>query len=291
MTLIAITLALIIERLIGGVYLILNFAWLQRWASAIEKRLSTTVSPALAYALVVAPLLLLIAIAEHYMSAYLWGLPGFVLHVVILLACLGPRLLDQDVDDYIYARQHGDIEKLNSAVPHITGKTAPERLSAEVREVTEAVFYQANIRWYSVIFWYLLLGPVGAAAYRLTLLLRTDQCAAGGFARQFYGLLGWVPARVSALYFGFMGSLDEAWHALTTTRKNHKNWAESNRLVLSHTGCAAINMEMDAEHDEGQEMSWQVAVKWVSRARGLCLRVLMLWLATVAVFTLFGWMV
>ena len=291
MTLIAITLALFLERLIGGAHFIHNFAWFHRWAKTLEKRLPKTAPEPLVYALVVVPLLLLIALAELYTSAHLWGLPGFALHVLVLSACLGPRLLDHDVDDYNHAREHNDREKLREAVQHITGSTIPEKLSAEVRAVTEGVFYQANMRWYAVIFWYLLLGPVGAAAYRLTILLRQDEYAAGFFARKVYGLLGWLPARISALYFGFMGSLDEAWYAFQTSRKSHLDWAESNRLVLSHTGCAAINMEMDAEQDDGQKLSWQAAVNWVSRARGLCLRVLMLWLATVAIFTLFGWMV
>lgn len=291
MTLIAITLALFIERLIGGAHFIHNFAWFHRWASVLEKRLPQTAPPALGYALGVLPLLLLVGFTEYYLSEYLWGLPSFALHVLILSACLGPRLLDHDVDAYSHAREHNDTDKLAAAVQHITGKAVPEKLSTEVREVTEGVFYQANMRWYAVIFWYLVLGPVGAVAYRLTILLRHDQYAAGDFARKIYGLLGWLPARISALYFGFMGSLDEAWHAFQTSRKSHLGWAESNQLVLSHTGCAAINMEMDAEQDDGQELSWQAAVNWVSRARGLCLRVLMLWLATVAIFTLFGWMV
>ena len=291
MTLIAITLALMIERLIGGAHLIHNFAWLHRWAKCLEKRLPSNASPPMAFVVVVLPLLLLVYLAEVYFSAYLWGLCGFILHVLVLSACLGPRLLDQDVDAYTGAREQQDSEKLVEAVQHITGEAVPSDFNAEIRAVAQGIFYQANMRWYAVIFWYLVLGPVGAAAYRLTILLRKDEYAAGDFARKAYGLLGWLPARISSLYFGFMGSLDEAWHAFQNSRKSDLSWAESNQLVLGQTGCAAINMEMNIEPSNDQQLSWQMAGKWVSRAKGLCLRVLMLWLATVAIFTLFGWMV
>ena len=291
MTLIAITLALIIERLIGSAHLIHNFSWLHHWAKFLEKRLPKNTPAALIFTTVVLPLLLLIYLLELYFGAYLWGLSGFILHVLVLSACLGPRLLDQDIDEYSRAREKNDREKLIEAVKNITGKAVPSSFNAEVREVAQGIFYQANIRWYAVIFWFLALGPMGAAAYRLTILLRKDEYAAGDFSRKVYGLLGWVPARISALYFGFMGSLDDAWQAFQNSRKSHLSWAEGNQLVLSHTGCAAINMEMSEAQESAQELTCPEAIKWVSRAKGLCLKVLVLWMATVAVFTLFGWMV
>ena len=217
--------------------------------------------------------------------------PVFALEIIVLSACLGPRLLDNDIDEYIDARENDDRERLEETVKHLTGKPLPEKLSAEVRAVTEGIFYQANMRWFAVIFWFLVAGPIGAAAYRLTILLRQDNYAAGVFARSIYGILGWLPARISAIYFGLMGSMDEAIYAFKSTHRNHPDWAQGNQMILSHTGCAAINMEMETEHDDGQGMSWEAAVNWVRRARGLCLRVLMLWLATVAIFTLLGWMV
>lgn len=289
MTLIVISLALVLERLIGGAHSLHNYTWFYRWIALLEQRLPQ--QAVVNYVLVLLPILLLIFVIDQALVGVWWGLARFVLEVLVLSACLGPRLLDQDVDDYIAARENNESEALAEAVAHITGKAVPEKLSAEVREVTEGIFYQANMRWFAVIFWFLLLGPVGAALYRLTILLRQDDYAAGQVARRIYGILGWLPARISALYFGLMGSMDEALYAFKSVHKNHPNWAEGNRLILAHTGCAAINLEMDSEQDDGQGLSWSAAANWVRRARGLCLRVLMLWLATVAIFTLLGWMV
>ncbi|PIE36954.1 MAG: hypothetical protein CSA54_02605 [Gammaproteobacteria bacterium] len=290
MTLIAIILALIIERIIGGAHLLHNFTWFERWAAALESRLPDGAPPALCFALVVLPLLLVLWLLQYLLSDWLWGLAGFALDVLVLSACLGPRLLDSDVDDYLNAREQGDAQAIDRTQRQLTGKNRAESLSAEVQALTESVFYQANLRWYAVIFWFLLAGAGGVALYRLTLLLCADHRAAGQLARQVYGVLGWLPARISALYFGLMGSMDEALYALQSAHRSQTDWAEGNRRVLAHTGCAAINMEMPPQHDASQDLSWARAANWVRRARGLCLRVLMLWLATVALFTLMGWM-
>lgn len=291
MTIIAIFVALLLERLMGGAHYLHKFDWFESWRRLVESHLAKSAAAGVAYVLVVGPLLLGLGALILLSQRVMWGAGELFINILVLATCLGPRLLDKDVDCYLAARETNDREALAPAVFNLTGQPVPDKLSAEVRDVTEAVFYQANMRWYAVLFWFLLLGPIGALLYRLTVLLKADEQAAGIYARRVYGAMGWLPARITGFFFGLVGNLDEALYAFKTVHRAEHDWVEGNRMVLSHTGCAAIRLEMDMDNHQGESLSWSAASDWVRRARGVVLRALILWLAAVAVFTLLGWMV
>src|SRR5574343_2499 len=94
------------------------------------------------------------------------GLFPFLLALAALLYTWGPRDLDLDVN----------------AVLDATGQEAREQAAKALYEEGQAVsldgpaavaagFENALTRWFAVLFWFLLLGPGGALAYRLLYLL------------------------------------------------------------------------------------------------------------------------
>ena len=67
-----------------------------------------------------------------------------------------------------------------------------------------AFLYQAQQGWFAVLFYFLLLGPVGALAYRVL------QLATPGKSSSLLWLADWVPARLLAASFTLTGNFVES---------------------------------------------------------------------------------
>ena len=97
-------------------------------------------------------------------AAAAWS--GSLFGIVVLFYAWGPRDLDLDVEAIVDAR---DAAARRAAVARLwpEGET-PATLDGAA--LVEAVFRNALQRWFGVLFWFLLLGPVGALLYRLAAL-------------------------------------------------------------------------------------------------------------------------
>ena len=145
----------------------------------------------------------------------LFGLPAFLFAVLMLFYAWGPRDLDHDVDAVVEAP---DAESRRAAAMRLF----PERSepSLEAGALVEAVFRCALWRWFGVLFWFLLLGAVGALLYRLVAL-----CAQGEARKRLpegpaqaatvlLAVLDWPVAQLMTLAMALVGNFDSvlgAW--------------------------------------------------------------------------------
>ena len=113
-------------------------------------------------ALALVPVLLVVALLQWLLDGPVYGLVGLLFDIAILVYAWGPRDLDVDVEAVIDAH---DTPTRRTAIARLglTGETA----SLDGPALVEAVFINALQRWFGVLFWFLLLGPVGAILYRL----------------------------------------------------------------------------------------------------------------------------
>src|SRR3546814_18913007 len=80
----------------------------------------------------------------------------------------GPRDLDQDVDQLLHA------DDADSA-PALAARLNPDATVAmEPASLVGAVFAGALQRWFGVLLWFLLLGPMGAIGFRLFVIASAD---------------------------------------------------------------------------------------------------------------------
>ncbi|MBP7656278.1 MAG: hypothetical protein KA742_06965, partial [Pseudoxanthomonas sp.] len=116
-------------------------------------------------ALALAPVLLVVALLQWLLDGPLYGLPGLLFDIAVLVYAWGPRDLDVDVEAIIDAH---DAPTRRAAIARLglTGEAA----ALDGPALVEAVFANALRRWFGVLFWFLLLGPVGALLYRLSAL-------------------------------------------------------------------------------------------------------------------------
>ena len=109
------------------------------------------------------PLVVLLLVNKLLYSAL--GTTGpFLLALVVLIYSFGPRDLDTDVAEIVDAE---DDEERSAALQKLLGKPVPEDPEKCRAAAVESVFREALHRWFGVIFWFAVLGIVGAFLYRL----------------------------------------------------------------------------------------------------------------------------
>jgi AmpE protein len=235
MNFLALFLGLGIERLLTHLFHLREFHWLDPvfdWVLRIQ-RISQPNLAVAAAALTAMLVVIPVGIVEWGLQDRLAQLPQYVFAVVVLLFCLGPRDLGEEVNDYCKAIEDGDEEEIREIATELL-ECQPEPGPAPP-DVEEAVYAQANNRIFGVVFWFVLLGPTGAWLFRVLDLM---QRRAVYFACQgpdiedegewpqvvqaillLHRLLAWLPSRLLSIGYMLAGSYDgalAAWKNLRT---------------------------------------------------------------------------
>ena len=223
MSLLALLLALIVERGLTHLFHLREPRWLDRyfdWAARALGRSSGEVRVAAAVLVVVVPVLP-VALLDGVLGGHLLGLPQLTFAALVLLFSFGPRDLNDEVDDYVAALERGDREEAGRRAKELLEADAAGRDSLLRDAVEEAIFVQANNRIFGVIFWFMLLGPAGAWLFRVSDLMRrraafeaarsgAEVQSFGGALAVLHGLLAWLPARLAAGTYALAGSFEDA---------------------------------------------------------------------------------
>ena len=99
-----------------------------------------------------------VLVSQNYLLAWL----GFSLFV--MLFAWGPRDLDQDVKQYLEAENENTRSILAEPLIFSYRNVHHDEGAAGV---IKGVFYQGLVRWFGVVFWFLVLGAAGALMFRL----------------------------------------------------------------------------------------------------------------------------
>jgi len=147
------------------------------------------------------------------------------------------------------------------------------------------VLVDANDRLFAVLFWFILLGPLGAVMYRSAAVLQQQRSDDGGqFADNvawLHAVLVWLPARLLALTYALSGHFDAAIEGWREVHDEHPQGSEGSEQVLAVTGMGALGLR-----DEDFEEAGKPAVRAAMR---LVWRTLTIWLVIIALLTLAGW--
>ena len=302
MNLIALLIGLVIERLATQWFHWRRMRWLDR---IIDRGFAFAARvpgwPALIPIVLLAVLLVLPACAVIVaLGGTLAGFTYLLLAIVLLFFSLGPHDIGEEVDEYCTALEsenHDDILRASKAI--IEGDL-PEEPLAIIRRVEESVCVQANNRLFAVIFWFVVLGPLGplaAWAYRVTDLIRRravfnaarsepdDQNAmrVRDAAVTLHGWLAWIPARLTAVGYATAGHFDEAIAAMRTPAEQGASTSEQNENLLARVGVAAL-----ALHEDDAESITARGVRGAAAAKRLVFRQLMIWVVIISAMTLYG---
>lgn len=301
MHLIALLIGLVVERLATQLFHLRRLRWLDRIIDAGFRqadRLSNW--PSLIPVILIALLLILPVLAVVFLLGdYLLGFPYMLLAIVVLFFSLGPKDIGEDVNEYCKAIEDGDEERIQQTAKAIIESDVPDDALERIHKVEEAVCVQANNRLFAVIFWFVLLGPLGAWAYRVTDLIRRravfavarDENSSGTAERlrdaatMLHGWLAWIPARLTAIGYATAGNFDAAlgaWRAPTEQQSDsHSEYSEH---LLARVGVSALALGDDREEDLVSR-----GVRGATAANRLVFRLLSIWAVVIAAMTLYGW--
>jgi AmpE protein len=301
MHLIALLVGLVVERLATQLFHLRRLRWLDRIIDAGFRQAARLANwPSLIAIILIAVLLVLPVFAVTFsLGDSLLGFPYLLLAVVVLFFSLGPQDIGEDVNEYCKASEEGDEERIKQTAKAIIESEVPEDVLERIHKVEESVCIQANNRLFAVIFWFVLLGPLGAWAYRVTDLIRRravfaaarDEESSGTSERlrdaavMLHGWLAWIPARLTAIGYAAAGNFDTAlgaWRAPTEQKTDSPS--EYNEHLLARVGVSALALGDIAEEDLTQR-----AVRGATAANQLVFRLLLIWAVIIAAMTLYGW--
>ncbi|WP_323114456.1 regulatory signaling modulator protein AmpE [Pseudomonas guariconensis] len=224
--------------------------------------------------LVLAPVALLVLLL-HVLEPVAYGLLALPVHLLVLIYSLGRGDIKASLGPFRDAWRRADDQAALHVAERDLGLVADDAPGLLVR-VQGHLLWQAYQSFFAVIFWYFLLGPGAALAYRLLALSAENsrQPALKERAEQLRHALDWLPVRVLALSFALVGDFVAVMRVML-----HEllNWHISAGHLVARVGRVADNMpeEEDAQRGLGRlDSLWE-----------LLLRCAVLWYACFALWT------
>jgi membrane protein required for beta-lactamase induction len=288
MTLISVLLGLAADRLLTHLHEYRHYRFFFSYVDWMRERFS---GPAWDHVggllLILVPVWLAVGLIQQWVGDWLFGLVGLLFYTVVLAYCIGPRDLAFDADTYCEVCESTDPGlRARAAGRFLHSEDVPDDTAECARRVSNAVLVEANDRMFSVVFWFVLLGPLGAVLYRSASLLYQDRRDEGEFGDSvawLHAILVWLPARLTALGYALSGHFDAALEAWRKTHQSPPRGSEGSRQVLAATAAGALGLEQEVL-DDGDDVRAPVRA-----AMRLVWRTLTIWLVILAVLTLAGW--
>lgn len=245
MKLFVILLCLLSERFLIHSFSYRRFCWFtdyyQKIKTTADKK-SLYSNPWMLLALIIIPILLVTFFIYMLLYYLVFGLMGFLLNIVIFFYCLGP-------ENVFYPITQSDIKNNE--------------------ELVGDYFVLVNKQLFSLVFWYIIAGPIGALGYRLITLCREIR-EVSVQANEVADLLEWIPSRLTVLLFLLVGNFQKGLIIF-----NHYIFAkpEVNSNMLRACGLQAVRA------NETEEIPMVTAENLVEHA-------IILMLVFIALFTL-----
>lgn len=287
-TLLAVVIALVLGHTWQGVRQLRNIDWYLSWNEWLAQHRSR--GSGWAFALVVLPPLVLVSLLQGWLGLVLYGLPGFVFALIVLLYSWGPGDLDVDVEAAIEAE---DPVAREAALARL-GVVAPAGVG-EPPVLVDAVFQGALRRWFGVLLWFLVLGPVGALAYRLLVVSAEGpgrvhlEGREHGAAVAALRVADWPVAQLMTLGLALVGNFDRV---MAVWRDWHAGGTSLDSGFMNAAGRACVDAQAEDEPlemiDSSLPPDFAPCAQALRDAMGLVWRILLLWLAVLALFVLAG---
>jgi len=210
--------------------------------------------------------------------------------LAVLLFSLGPHAFEADMEAILRAPDQGSREAAAQVLSD-DGETVAWRTA----DLGEATAYAALRRRFGVLFWFFVLGPIGALLYRLARQLGHDTSLALDAdarikARYLANALDWLPAQLMVFTLALVGH----WDAVIGAWRRWHQQAAPNSWYLSNPdflGAAArADVLTDIEGGDGYIEERTDPLHELRRLRDALLRALLAWLSVVALMVMGSWL-
>ncbi len=290
MSLLSVIFALIAESFISSLSELRRFDFFFRYVSWLRAKLPpfSFQNGSITLVIVVAGVLFAVWLISAMLGNVL-GLFGFLFGIAVLIFMIGPRDLEEDVQNLNTAFDNNDYDAANLYASQLSNRTISESPMQLAQTVKEEILLQANTRMLGVFFWFILLGPVGAVLFRVSCLLKENQLTEkddfADASRELYDIMIWLPARICVLSYAVAGNFVDTmsyWNGVSDL------WLRNSEEFIVISGVGALRYEQRIERDEHDEEEPDTA--GIHHALSLVKRAVIVWVVILALLTVTGWL-
>lgn len=223
--------------------------WFFTWLTRLHEWGLITKEPVMALFFAVVVPGVLLALVIYFISYYFSGFWLILLYVPVLIYSLGRGNLTEDVNHYLTVSARGDTVAAARWVDELQGAIGTEAVDAEVddwqklhAQTLEIISYRNFERVFGVLFWFFVLGAVGALIYRLSVLYAehlSEENPNHCVARRWLWILEWPGVRVLGLSWALVGNFDSCYGVW---RRDLTNRALASKGFLSRSLRGALGM-------------------------------------------------
>ena len=270
--------------------------WLERKFNAGEYS-----HGAIAWALAVGPLLTGVWLVFYLLSGVSPFL-GWAWNVGVLYVTLGFKYFSDDAERIARLLRSGDLDAARAQLAAWRGGDASQFSADDIARVTiEQVMAASQRQMFGVLFWFVLLvplGPVGAVLFRMASILARRWVGTrglfGAFAQRAFHLINWLPARLTALTYAIAGNFEDATFCWRTQAPG---WPEPEEGVVLAAGAGAMGIRLGQSVSVGAETVWRPELgtgqtpdaDCIDSAVSMIWRGLVIWLVAGLLVVIAGW--
>jgi adenosylcobinamide-phosphate synthase len=259
----------------------------------------------IAWLLAVLPLLAGV-VALYWLLYHVHPLFAWALNVLVLYLTMGFRQFSHYFTDIHLALRADRLDEARGLLSRWRGIPSHELNAEEVARVTiEQALIASHRNVFGVIVWFVLFsalglgGAAGALLYRLGQFLRAhwgnadkyDLGEFGGFARQAFYVLEWLPIRLTAMTFAIVGDFENTVYCWRTQAAN---WPDSEAGILLASGAGALGVRLGMPLPQGGVMEDRAELgigddadaDFMQSAIGLVWRSVVFWMVLLLLLTL-----
>ena len=290
MTIIAILLSFALCHFVRELGRCRNSQWLTSWvrfsADAFGKLPGW--SGALGFLVIGAVPLIVLLLLNQLLSSSLGTTGTFLLAIAVLVYCFGPRDLDTDIAGII---EQEDEDVRRESLGTLIGGPVPEDQDQCRAVAVESVFREGLRRWFGIIFWFAVLGIVGAFLYRMVDWLVSEDHSLSEEQQSLFErlqqIMDWPAAQLMTLSLAIATDFDSVYQAWKKfhDEQGHGLFEGDNGFLLA----AARNVGLTGHAaQDGYADQLDGHMVGLQQAMDLTWRMLGVWMTVLALLLLIG---
>lgn len=242
-----------------------NWRWLPKYQRWLGMTRLSNMSSWILLALCILPFIFIVWIINCALSGSFIIMTALkmVFGLLVLMYCLGPKNLWVQVYGCISELNKEDQKAAVEKICQIFDVKSVETSQAFHQSFTKAIFLAAYQRVFGVVFWFVILGPVGAVFYRILALLSADSpLGLSQVAAKTLSILDWIPVRLFTFIFALAGHFTKVF---SYWKRNARKGLNLNDTLITESGMAAIDVMKSGQIPEDGEAEKE-AVHLLDRA-------------------------
>ena len=175
----------------------------------------------------------------NFLLGWTWG-------VAVLYLTMGLRYYSHVAADIAGKLRVENLDEARQLLQTWRGGDTSGFDGKQIASVTiEQLFAQSHRQTFGVMFWFVILGPAGAALYRLSSILamrwRESNPAFSRVGTNIFHALNWAPARLTALTYAVVGDFEDAMYCW---RGQSYTWLDPEEGVVLAAGAGAMGVKL-----------------------------------------------